>query len=168
MCGAPVSQSAAPISTAGGGGAALYDMGNIPQPPVYQQPVYQDPMYAQQQGYGPGVGAAGSLIQGRLIIQGTNATLPFPGGKYELFVGREDPVSGFFPELDLTNHGGDEGGVSRKHARIFMQGNQVVVEDLNSVNFTFVNQQKLNPHQPHPLNNGDELRFGRVKTIFYA
>lgn len=101
-------------------------------------------------------------------MQGTNAALSFPPGKVEIIIGREDPVSGVFPEIDLTDHGGDEGGVSRRHARIFMQGAQVFIEDLNSTNYTYVNQQKLMPGQPHPLNNGDEVRVGRVKMNFYA
>ena len=102
-----------------------------------------------------------------MVVQGTNATLPFPPGRTDVIVGREDPVSGVFPEVDLTDHGGDEGGVSRRHARIFVQGTQVFVEDLNSTNYTYVNQQKLTPGQPHPLNSGDDVRFGRVKLTFY-
>jgi len=39
---------------------------------------------------------------------------------------------------------------------------------LNSTNYTYVNQQKLTPGQPHPLNGEDEVRFGRVKLIFYS
>ena len=105
-------------------------------------------------------------IQGQLVVQGTNATLPFPPGKTDVIVGREDPVSGIFPDVDLTDHGADEGGVSRRHARVFIQGNHVMIEDLNSTNYTYVNQQRLTPGQPHPLNNGDEVRFGRVKLSF--
>jgi pSer/pThr/pTyr-binding forkhead associated (FHA) protein len=109
-----------------------------------------------------------AAVPGKLVVQGTNALLPFPPGKTEIFVGREDPVSGVFPEIDLTDHGGDEGGVSRKHARIYLQGSQVYIEDLNSTNYTYVNQQKVTPGQPFPVNDGDELRFGRVKTNYYS
>lgn len=176
MCGAPVSQGFAAPSIPQ---APAYPPPSTVQAPAYPQAPYpqvgsagaQAPWPQFQQGFSPpqDYGVAVSVgIQGRLIVQGTNATLPFPGGKYELFVGREDPVSGYFPEIDLTNHGGDEGGVSRKHARIFAQGNQLMIEDLNSVNFTFLNQQKLVPHQPQPLNDGDELRFGRVKVMYYG
>ena len=101
-------------------------------------------------------------------MQATNASLLFPPGKTEIIVGREDPVSGVFPDIDLTDHGGDEGGVSRRHARIFVQGDQVFIEDLNSTNYTYVNQQRLTPGQPQPLNDGDEVRLGRVKLNFYA
>lgn len=109
----------------------------------------------------------GAGIPGHLVVQNTNAILPFPPARTEIIVGREDPVSNVFPDIDLTDHGGDEGGVSRQHARIFIQGSQVLVEDMNSTNYTHVNQQRLTPGQPHPLNDGDELRLGRIKLNFY-
>jgi len=152
MCGAPVSTAApsppSPVPTPSSPPVAA------PTPPVTPAP---SPVYP-----------AAAALQGRLVVQGTNTTLPFPPGKTEIIVGREDPVSGVFPDIDLTDHGGDEGGVSRRHARIFVQGTQVFIEDLNSTNYTYVNQQKLTPGQPHPLSNGDEVRLGRVKLNFYA
>jgi pSer/pThr/pTyr-binding forkhead associated (FHA) protein len=105
---------------------------------------------------------------GRLVIQGTNAPLPLPAGKTEITIGREDPVSNVFPDIDLTDHGGDEAGVSREHARITVQGSQISIEDLNSTNFTYVNQQKLTAGQPHPLNDGDEIRLGQLKLTYHA
>ena len=135
-----------------------------PPPATYPAPPTQPPPTTYPApAYPPGV-----AIQGRLVVQGSNASLPFPSGKTAVIVGREDPVSGVFPEIDLTDHGADESGVSRQHARVFLQGSQILVEDLNSTNFTYVNQQKLTPGQPHPLNNGDEVRFGRMKLNFYS
>jgi pSer/pThr/pTyr-binding forkhead associated (FHA) protein len=105
-------------------------------------------------------------MQPRLVIEGSNAALPFPPGQTEVVIGREDPVSDVFPEINLEEHGGDEGGVSRRHARITIQGGQCFIEDLDSTNHTYVNKQKLLPGQRQTLNNGDQLRFGRVKAIF--
>ncbi len=151
MCGAPLEaptpQPAPPAPT--------------PAPPPSAVPSQPTPVPSPP--YQPG-----ATVQGRLVVQGTNVTLPFPPGKTEIIVGREDPVSGIFPDVDLTDHGGDEGGVSRQHARIFAEGSQVLIEDLNSTNYTYVNQQKLTPAQPHPLNDGDALRFGRVKLTYHA
>lgn len=87
-------------------------------------------------------------------------------GKSEILIGREDAVSNVYPDIDLTPHGGEEGGVSRLHAKIFLQGNQYMVEDENSTNFTFLNRQKLAPKTPTPIKDGDELRFGRVVLKF--
>ena len=88
------------------------------------------------------------------------------GGKSEILIGREDPVSNIYPDVDLTPHGGEEGGVSRLHAKIFLQNGQYMIEDENSTNFTFVNKQKLAPKTPTPINNGDEIRLGRVALKF--
>jgi hypothetical protein len=87
-------------------------------------------------------------------------------GKSEITIGREDAVSNIYPDVDLTSHGGEEGGVSRLHAKIYNQGAQYMVEDQNSTNFTFVNKQKLAPKTPTPIKDGDEIRLGRVALLF--
>lgn len=125
-------------------------------PPITPTPVPQVPVYTPPP----------AIPRGKLLVSGMNIALPFPAGKTQIILGREDPVSGIFPDIDLTDYGGDEGGVSRQHARIVIQGETFFIEDLNSTNFTFVNQQKLLPRQPQRLNDGDEVRLGRVKLIF--
>jgi pSer/pThr/pTyr-binding forkhead associated (FHA) protein len=52
------------------------------------------------------------------------------------------------------------------HAKLYIQGGQYLLEDLNSTNFTFVNRQKLAPKTPTAIKDGDEVRFGRVITKF--
>ena len=101
----------------------------------------------------------------RLVVVDSGAEIPLPAGD-EILVGREDPVSGIFPNIDLTPHGGEEGGVSRRHARIILEGTGYSVEDLNSTNYTFVNKQKLTPKVRQPLADGDQIRFGRVAVVF--
>ena len=101
----------------------------------------------------------------RLVVADTGAEIPLPAGD-EVLIGREDPISGIFPDIDLTPHGGEEGGVSRKHVRIRAQDGGYTVEDLNSTNFTFVNRQRLTPGSPQPVKDGDELRLGRVRLVF--
>jgi len=49
--------------------------------------------------------------------------------------------------------------LSRRHARIFAEGDGLYVEDLGSTNGTFLGGQKLG-HQPMPLSNGDSIAFG--------
>ena len=101
----------------------------------------------------------------RLVIAASGAEIPLPVGG-EILVGREDPVSGIYPQVDLTPHGGEEGGVSRQHARIIVEGGIYFVEDLDSTNFTFVNKQKLAPKTRQPVGDGAEIRFGRVSVVF--
>jgi len=101
----------------------------------------------------------------KFIIESDNATFDL-SGKTEALIGREDPISNIYPDVDLTPHGGEEGGVSRMHAKLYIQGGQYLLEDLNSTNFTFVNRQKLAPKTPTAIKDGDEVRFGRVITKF--
>jgi pSer/pThr/pTyr-binding forkhead associated (FHA) protein len=113
------------------------------------------------------VAVAAPATTAQLIVASDNFTFPLTG-KSEWVVGREDPVSNIYPDLDLTEHGGEEGGVSRLHAKVYQSGGQYSIEDQNSTNFTFVNRQKLAPKTPQPLNDGDEIRFGRVVVKFQS
>jgi hypothetical protein len=101
----------------------------------------------------------------RLLVVASGAEIPLPAGE-EILIGREDPVSGLYPDVDLTPHGGEEGGVSRRHARLLVEGGNYFVEDLDSTNFTFVNKQKLTPKVRQQVRDGDEIRFGRVAMTF--
>jgi pSer/pThr/pTyr-binding forkhead associated (FHA) protein len=106
--------------------------------------------------------ASGVLVQvkGRLIVRSSGADIPLPHGKAEATMGRSDPVRGIFPDVDLTRHGGESGGVSRLHARLIAEGTQMYIEDLNSTNYTFLNRQRLQAEQRYLLANGDEIRLG--------
>ncbi len=77
-------------------------------------------------------------------------------------LGRLDPASDVFPEIDLTNDGGLEKGVSRRHARILKREGTVVIEDLGSINGTFINGKRLAPYLPETLTDGDNLQIGRL------
>ena len=101
----------------------------------------------------------------RLIVDESGIELPVKASG-ETLVGREDPVSGIYPDVDLTPHGGEEGGVSRRHFKIQREGARYVVEDLNSTNSTMVNKKGLQPGVAVPLEDGDEIRAGRVALTF--
>jgi pSer/pThr/pTyr-binding forkhead associated (FHA) protein len=107
-------------------------------------------------------------IPGRLVIQSLNISIPVPSGKQTVVIGREDPVSGIFPDIDLDPHGGHEAGVGRRHAQLVLQSGQILLEDLDSVNGTVVNKVKLLPNKPHPLQHGDEVRFGKMVLIYMS
>jgi len=104
-------------------------------------------------------------LHARLLVEADNQEFDL-SGKDNIVIGREDPASNIYPDIDLTPHGGEEGGVSRKHARIFVQNGQYMVEDQDSTNFTFVNRQRLAARTPTPLNDNDEVRLGRVLLRF--
>jgi len=55
---------------------------------------------------------------------------------------------------------------SSRHARIHGQGNAVVIEDLNSTNGTYLNEELL--ETPRPLHPGDRVRIGDSEFAFEA
>ncbi len=109
--------------------------------------------------------AVPAALNARLIVEADNQEFDI-SGKDNIVIGREDAVSNIYPDVDLTPHGGEEGGVSRMHARIFVENGQYMLEDENSTNFTFLNRQRLNGKTPTPLHDNDEIRLGRVLLRF--
>ncbi|MBO9338659.1 MAG: zinc ribbon domain-containing protein [Chloroflexus sp.] len=105
-------------------------------------------------------------VTARLVLA-DGSEIVLPPGKSEYIIGREDPVSNIFPEIDLTPYGGELGGVSRQHAKIVHIGNQWSIVDLNSTNHTRVNGQRIEPQTPIPLSDGTKLQFGRLVATFH-
>lgn len=58
----------------------------------------------------------------------------------------------------------DEGSVSSRHAEIAAVEGGVVLRDLDSTNGTFLNGEQITGE--HPLNEGDEIYFGSVRSVF--
>lgn len=104
-------------------------------------------------------------LTARLVVEADNQEFDL-SGKDNIVIGREDAVSNIYPDVDLTPHGGEEGGVSRLHARIFYDSGQYMLEDENSTNFTYLNRQKLAGKTPTVLHDNDEVRLGRVLLRF--
>jgi FHA domain/Double zinc ribbon len=111
------------------------------------------------------VATAVPALTARLIVEADNQEFDL-SGKDSIMIGREDAVSNIFPDVDLTPHGGEEGGVSRLHAHIFVENGQYMLEDENSTNFTFLNRQKLAGKSPTALHDNDEIKLGRVLLRF--
>jgi hypothetical protein len=101
----------------------------------------------------------------RLVLD-DGKELALPADKREIIIGREDPISGIFPEVDLTPYGGETGGVSRQHARLNNNNGQWTLTDLNSTNYTRVDGAKIEPNVPVPIAGGAKLQFGRVALTF--
>lgn len=108
----------------------------------------------------------------KLLIEGTSEldTPVFTLEKLENLVGRRDPQSNIFPEIDLSKYD-PQTKISRRHARIWREGNNFLVEDLGSSNGTillagYADVVRLQPRQPHILDNGDRLRLGDTTLHF--
>lgn len=118
-------------------------------PPISTPPTYTAPSIRS------------SLSPAKLMVASSGAIISLPGTT-QVIVGRSDAVSQFFPDIDLTPHGALEQGVGRRHMRIFVSGTQIMLEDLESTNGTLVNGQRLSPHQPQALRNGDQVTVGKL------
>ena len=103
----------------------------------------------------------------RLVVAGTTELdATFLLNKETNLVGRTDPQSNIFPDIDLSRFD-PETKISRRHARIWREGDTFLLEDLGSVNGTVVNEAvRLGPRQPRPLANGDRLRLGETTLHF--
>jgi hypothetical protein len=81
-------------------------------------------------------------------------------------IGRRDPVTRFQPDVDLTPLD-PERTSSRRHARLYRQDGQVwVVEEIGTLNGTFVKGERLETAVPAPVASGDGVRFGLVEFVF--
>lgn len=77
-------------------------------------------------------------------------------------IGRWDPDTGAFPEVDLDADD-PEAKVSRKHALLRIDGGKITIEDTGSLNGTFVNRgARLMPGNPIELKSGDEIIIGKT------
>jgi pSer/pThr/pTyr-binding forkhead associated (FHA) protein len=103
-----------------------------------------------------------------LVLASSDGSMLEIPARDEVVVGREDPISDVFPDLDLTNLGGMDKGVSRKHAVIHRSGSDYTVEDMGSTNGTYINKRKIQPHAPQAIKPGDELRFGKLALTLKA
>lgn len=56
-------------------------------------------------------------------------------------------------------------GISRRHARVFQEGDDVWVEDLESANGTYVNQE---PIRRQKLRDGDRIRLGSTTILKFT
>ena len=82
-------------------------------------------------------------------------------------VGRVDPDTGDLADIDLTEYGAQDAGMSRQHAVLDASADKPTLTDLGSYNGTYVNGVRLVPKQPYTLESGDQVRFARLTTQVY-
>jgi CRP-like cAMP-binding protein len=84
----------------------------------------------------------------------------------ETMVGRIDPVTGIAPDIDLTGIDTSRSS-SRRHAKIFVaDGEYYVIEEIGTMNGTFVNGKKIPTGDPVQLRSTDEVKFGLCPLQF--
>jgi hypothetical protein len=70
------------------------------------------------------------------------------------------------PLVDLTSLGVDY-GVSRTHALIRQTKDGYQITDLGSSNGTWLENERLVPKKPYPLDSGDRIRMGRLNMLVF-
>ena len=123
----------------------------VSDPPVYRQNVqYVDDLSPNTLAF---------LIEGQQeprLVQNAEKVL----------LGRVETIGEMYL-LDFTLYGGQFQGVSRRHAIITRSTSSYTIEDQNSTNGTWINETRLQPHQPHTLKNGDAIRLGKLTFRVY-
>ena len=81
----------------------------------------------------------------------------------EFTLGRVSESQPIMPDIDLTPYQAYASGVSRLHAVIRREREQVFVMDLGSSNGTYLNGKRLKSNTNQALNHGDMLSLGKLK-----
>jgi hypothetical protein len=102
----------------------------------------------------------------RLVEITTGLVFPL-SAEGETTVGRMDPVTGIHPDIDLTPVD-EKRSISRRHARIRREddGTFSVIEDVGTMNGTFVKGVRLTPGKPFAVSSGDAVVFGTIRCRF--
>jgi hypothetical protein len=110
-----------------------------------------------------------AAARAQLIVEvGSGGIAEFWIEKDVALVGRSSPADGVAPDVDLTDVDPNR-LVSRRHAFVLRKRGGFVVEDLESVNGTYLNGiQRLQPHAQTLLRDGDQITFGEVRCIFWT
>jgi len=98
-----------------------------------------------------------------LFVRGAQRPMAIQiAGKPEMVLGRRAPDSSANPDIDLGPYQAGDYGVSRLHAKLRFQDNTLTITDLDSVNHTYINGQRLHAHEVRVLRDGDEIRLARL------
>jgi serine/threonine-protein kinase len=137
-----------------------------------QQSARQPVPFAQQMPPHQASRQASAQTLARVTVLGTGELNPptYRLEKLSNVVGRRDPQTNIFPEVDLSKYD-PQTKISRRHARIWKEGDSFLVEDLGSSNGTVVVSSmneaiRLLPHQPQILVHNSKLVVGDTTLQF--
>ncbi len=97
------------------------------------------------------------MIYGRLDVYWPDG----PTASYEL--SKPDVAIGRSPGNDVAL---DATAISRYHASIMLRDNAVYIQDLGSVNGTYIDGHKLPANEPVALTGSEEIQIGEIRLLF--
>jgi CRP-like cAMP-binding protein len=101
----------------------------------------------------------------RFVHVESGTQFPLPDGDL-VVVGRADPRTSFKPDIELSSVDGHR-SLSRRHAVVTRSGAEYRIAEAPRVgNGTFLNGTRLKSGEAVPLNDGDEVAFGLIETVF--
>lgn len=101
--------------------------------------------------------------QARIVLKDRAVTIDLPR-KSVLTLGRSH--GNIVVDIDLEPYQASKYGVSRRHARLIRRGNTWLLEDLHSLNGTFVNDKEIKHGEPVILKHGDVVRLSNMAFTF--
>lgn len=98
------------------------------------------------------------LEEGKAIIMVRRG--PEAGTRF--IIDKDTVTCGRHPSSDIFL---DDVTVSRKHVEIKRDDGEFSLQDLGSLNGTFVNRRRV---EASPLSNGDEIQIGKFRLVFFT
>jgi len=156
-----------PVANSSDQAAATSDQSPIELEPVDQRPTTEEPGVsdtahgAETASPPPLPGTGGAVTNPKLIVvRGQRIDVQYPLYPGKNYLGRTDdkPV-----DIDLDDQEApDRIWCSRQHAVITFENGALSIEDLNSLNGTFVNRTRVHPGQLRELHENDVIQVGTV------
>ncbi len=101
----------------------------------------------------------------RLLIGQSERKKVIPIKRLPAILGRADPRQKINPDIDLSPYDAKR-SISRQHARILREGELFYIEDLKSVNKTWLGELELVPYERQLLRRHDKIQLGLLELIF--
>jgi FHA domain len=160
---APETPAAAPSDTPAPAGETASAEAPAAEAPKSEAPTGEIKPEAAPESAPAATAAAGVPFKAKLsVVRGGRKGQEFPLEDGNNLIGRWDPETGSFPEVDLDADD-PEAKISRKHALIRIDGGKITIEDIGSLNGTYVNRQpRLSPGSPAEIKAGDEVIIGKT------
>lgn len=104
------------------------------------------------------------LVLAQFLVEGSLRV--FNIYKEVSLIGRRDPVTGIVPDVDLTEEDVKR-SVSRRHAKLIHSNGQFyLVEEVGTLNGTFINGKRIPTGILTPIKSGTQVGFGTLRLKF--